>query len=195
MSILIQQKRRRSRVLQMSAMLAACISIAGAVLAGPLDDAKSAYRNRDYSTAQRLAGQAAQENPNDPGSYVVIGSARAKLGDKSGAREAWGNVLRLDPDLKSVKNKSGFMKAYQSVGGQASGGNGDTPSSAGAGNAGAAGSVAGVHRDDGVQGATGDRGLQVPDEQLGADLLAADVPLHQGLVLGLLDDPLDERPA
>ena len=34
--------------------------------------------------------------------------------------------------------------------------------------------------------------LEVRDEHVGADLLAAEVALHQGLVLGLLDDRLDQ---
>ena len=42
------------------------------------------------------------------------------LGDKSGAREAWGNVLRLDPNLNSVKEKASFLAAYRGVGGQVS---------------------------------------------------------------------------
>ena len=50
-----------------------------------------------------------------------------------------------------------------------------------------------VDRDDGVQRSPGDRELQVSDEELGVDVLATDVALHQRLVLGLLDDALDER--
>ena len=44
-----------------------------------------------------------------------------------------------------------------------------------------------------MQRAPGDRDLQVREEQPGVDLLAADVALHQRLVLGLLDDAFDER--
>ncbi|MBC8102005.1 MAG: hypothetical protein H7Z41_05395, partial [Cytophagales bacterium] len=107
-----------------AATLAACAALAGAAFAGPLDDAKSAYRSRDYAAAQRLAQQAAQENPNDPGSYVVIGSSSAKLGNRTAARDAWANVLRLDPDLNSVKDKAAFLRAYQGVGGRAAGNTG-----------------------------------------------------------------------
>lgn len=145
MNLLNSQKRERSRnrLLRVSALLAACISIAGAVLAGPLNDAKSAYRSRDYTTAQKLAEQAIQANPNDPDPYVVLGSASAKLGDKSGAQEAWGNVLRLDPDLKSVKDKSGFLTAYRGVGGQVSQGSGNSQPSANSNGSGATGAAAG----------------------------------------------------
>ncbi len=52
-----------------------------------------------------------------------------------------------------------------------------------------------AHRDHREERRAGDRGLQVLDEHLGGDLLALEVAVHQGLVLGLLDDPLDERAA
>lgn len=47
----------------------------------------------------------------------------------------------------------------------------------------------------GVEGAPGDRRLQIPDEGLDVDLLAAEVAVHQGLVLALGDDGLDEAGA
>ena len=40
-----------------------------------------------------------------------------------------------------------------------------------------------------------DRPLEVLDQQRAVDLLAADVALHQGLVLGLLDHALDQGAA
>jgi hypothetical protein len=43
-----------------------------------------------------------------------------------------------------------------------------------------------------VRGTPGDRELEVGQEQPGVDRLATDVALHQRLVLGLLDDALDE---
>jgi hypothetical protein len=51
----------------------------------------------------------------------------------------------------------------------------------------------GVDRHHRVERAARDRPFQVLDEQLRVDVLAADVALHQRLVLGLLDDALDER--
>ncbi len=50
----------------------------------------------------------------------------------------------------------------------------------------------GQHR---VEAAERHRLLQVRDEHLGVDLLAGQVPVHEGLVLALLDDPLDELAA
>ena len=47
----------------------------------------------------------------------------------------------------------------------------------------------GQHR---VEGAAGDGLLQVRDQRLDVDLLAAEVAVHQGLVLALGDDPLDQ---
>ena len=46
-----------------------------------------------------------------------------------------------------------------------------------------------------VERAPGDGGLQVVDQDLGVDLLTGQVPVHEGLVLALLDDRLDERGA
>lgn len=43
-----------------------------------------------------------------------------------------------------------------------------------------------------MEGAARDRPLQVVDEGLQVDLLAAQVAVHEGLVLALGDDPLDE---
>ena len=43
-----------------------------------------------------------------------------------------------------------------------------------------------------MEGAAGDGGLQVVDQRGGVDLLAAEVALHERLVLGLLDDPLEQ---
>ena len=47
-------------------------------------------------------------------------------------------------------------------------------------------------RDDGVERRAGHRPLEVGDQQLDVDLLAAEVAVHQGLVLGLLDHALDQ---
>ena len=44
-----------------------------------------------------------------------------------------------------------------------------------------------------VEVAAGDRRLQVGDEGVVPDVLAGEVAVHQGLVLGLGDDPLDQR--
>ena len=41
----------------------------------------------------------------------------------------------------------------------------------------------------------GHRGLEVLDDRLGRDVLALEVAVEEGVVLGLLDDRLDERPA
>ena len=51
------------------------------------------------------------------------------------------------------------------------------------------GDADGEHR---VEGAAGDGGLEVVDEHLEVDVLATEVAVHQGLVLGLRDDPLDQ---
>lgn len=45
---------------------------------------------------------------------------------------------------------------------------------------------------DGVEGAPGDRPLQVVDQGLDVDVLAAEVAVHEALVLALGDDPLDQ---
>ena len=50
---------------------------------------------------------------------------------------------------------------------------------------------AAAHRDHREEGAAGHRLLQILDQLV--DLFAAEVALHQRLVLGLLDDPLDQR--
>ena len=47
----------------------------------------------------------------------------------------------------------------------------------------------------GMERAPGDRLLQVVDEHLGVEVLAAEVAVHEGLVLALGDDPFDERVA
>jgi MoxR-like ATPase len=48
-------------------------------------------------------------------------------------------------------------------------------------------------RDDRVEVALGDRLLQVGHQGVGRDLLAAQVAVHEGLVLALGDDALDQR--
>ncbi len=53
----------------------------------------------------------------------------------------------------------------------------------------------GADRDDREEGGAGDGRLEVLGQHVGGDLLAAEVPVHQGLVLGLLDDALDQRAA
>ena len=50
----------------------------------------------------------------------------------------------------------------------------------------------GADRDDRVERAARDGRLQVVDERGDLDVLALEVALHERLVLGLLDDPLDE---
>lgn len=47
-------------------------------------------------------------------------------------------------------------------------------------------------REDGVEGAPGDGPFQIGDEGGDVDVLAAEVAVHQGLVLALGDDPLDQ---
>ena len=54
---------------------------------------------------------------------------------------------------------------------------------------------AAAHGDHREEGAAGDRLLQILDQHLLVDLFAAEVALHQRLVLGLLDDSLDQRAA
>jgi hypothetical protein len=55
--------------------------------------------------------------------------------------------------------------------------------------------VGGVHRQYRVERAPRHRALEVLDQHRAVDLLAADVPLHQRLVLRLLDHRLDQRTA
>ena len=50
-------------------------------------------------------------------------------------------------------------------------------------------------RDHRVERAAGDRGLQVVDQGGDLEVLAAEVAVHERLVLGLLDDALDQRSA
>ena len=47
----------------------------------------------------------------------------------------------------------------------------------------------------GVERASGHCLLEILDEYVGADLLAAEVAVHEALVFALGDDPLDERVA
>ncbi len=55
------------------------------------------------------------------------------------------------------------------------------------------GAVGGRRRGQyGMEGAPGDRRLQIPDERFDVDLLAAQIAVHEGLVLALGDDPLDQ---
>ncbi len=89
-----------------------------AAYAGPYDDARAAYSARNYTEAARILEAETQADPNTPRNYVLLGSVRAKQGDRNGAREAWGNVLRLDPELRSVKDNEGFLRAYRQAGGQ-----------------------------------------------------------------------------
>ena len=53
----------------------------------------------------------------------------------------------------------------------------------------------GADGDDGEEGTARDGGLEVVDEQVEVDVLATHVAVHQALVLGLLDDALDQRAA
>lgn len=109
---------KASGMLRVAAVLAAFVAVASVAFAGPYQDAQKAYARGDYPTALRLAQQAVQENPNEPRAYVALGTVERKLGDAKAARDAWSNVFRLDPTLRSVNNKAGFLQAYQAVGGQ-----------------------------------------------------------------------------
>ena len=60
---------------------------------------------------------------------------------------------------------------------------------------GAAATVEGTDRDHRVQPGAGHRGLEVLDQQVLVDELAAEIAVHQRLVLGLLDHRLDEGAA
>jgi hypothetical protein len=53
----------------------------------------------------------------------------------------------------------------------------------------------GVPRDHREQAGGGDGCLEVGDEDLDVDLLTAEVAVHQGLILGPLDDRLDQLAA
>lgn len=46
--------------------------------------------------------------------------------------------------------------------------------------------------EDGVEGAPGDGPFEVGDQRLDVDVLAVEIAVHQGLVLALGDDPLDQ---
>ena len=97
--------------------LLALVVTAAAALAGPLQDADRLYRQRDYQGALRALRQAEREEPNNPSVYVALGATLRRLNDDNGAREAWDNVLRLDPELRSVRDDQGFLRAYRAVGG------------------------------------------------------------------------------
>ena len=47
----------------------------------------------------------------------------------------------------------------------------------------------------GIKGPAGHRRLQIADQDLRSDFLAAEIPVHQRLVLALRDDPFDQRAA
>lgn len=102
------------------ALLALTLSLTAVALAGPLDDAQTAYRQGNYPTAKRFAEQAISQNESDPRAYVALGTILRKQGDEAGAKSAWDNVLRLDPSLRSVKDDKGFLRAYEAVGGNRS---------------------------------------------------------------------------
>ena len=57
-----------------------------------------------------------------------------------------------------------------------------------------AGAGVDAHGHDRVEGAAGDGGEQRLLDDLEADLLPAEVAVEEGVVLGLLDDPLEEGP-
>lgn len=117
-------------------LLALC-TVLPAALAGPYEDARSRFRQGDYQGALTLIRQVQQADPDNPRNYVLLGSTLAKLGDRNGAREAWGKVLELDPNLRSVRDNEGFLRAYRSVGGRLPSGQG-TPRPSSAGNIGQA---------------------------------------------------------
>ncbi|MBC8141475.1 MAG: hypothetical protein H7Y38_08550 [Armatimonadetes bacterium] len=101
------------------ALLAVTLSLTAAVFAGPLEDADRAYRGGNYVAAEQYARKAVSETPENPSAYVALGKILKKSGDTAGAKQAWDNVLRLDPRLSSVKDDAGFLKAYRSIGGTA----------------------------------------------------------------------------
>ncbi|MBC8137411.1 MAG: hypothetical protein H8F28_16140 [Fibrella sp.] len=102
------------------ALLALTLSLSAVAFAGPIEDSQRAYRRGDYPSAKRYAEQAISANGSDPRAYVALGTILRKQGDDAGAKSAWDNVIRLDPNLRSVKDDKGFLRAYQAVGGNPS---------------------------------------------------------------------------
>jgi tetratricopeptide (TPR) repeat protein len=122
--------RGLSRAARWGAPLAAVVLLAGAAFAGPYEDADRAFRARDYAAAARYARQGIEQSPNDVRLYTALGAALHKQGDNAGAREAWDNVFRLDPNLRSIRDDAGFLRAYRSVGGTMAPGGGSGQRSA-----------------------------------------------------------------
>lgn len=86
--------------------------------AGPYEDAEARYRAGDYRGALALLQQAQQLTPDDPRVYAAQGKTYRRLNDNAAAVQAYSEVLRLDPRLNSIKDKQGFLKAYQQLGGK-----------------------------------------------------------------------------
>lgn len=99
------------------ALFVAVFALAGAALAGPVEDARTAFRQGDFQAALAHSERAVSEQPTNPTGFLFLGSSRAKLGDREGAREAWARVLQLDPKLESVGNDDAFLREYRRVGG------------------------------------------------------------------------------
>ena len=83
-----------------------------------LRQADKAYRGGDYKQALTLIEQAEQSEGTNPVVYQAKGSTLRKLGDTDGARTAWEKMVQLDPNLRTVRNKDGFRRAFAEVGGQ-----------------------------------------------------------------------------
>lgn len=99
------------------ALVALTLSLSAAVLAGPLDDAQDAYKRGDYPAARQYAEAAVRSDANNPRAYVALGTILRKQGDMAGAKAAWDNVFRLDPQLRTVSADAKFLNAYRAVGG------------------------------------------------------------------------------
>ena len=86
--------------------------------AGPYEDANALYKAGDYKSALTLLQQAQRETPDDPRVFAGLGKTYRKLGDNASALKAYTEVVRLDPNLTSIGDKSGFLSVFRSLGGK-----------------------------------------------------------------------------
>lgn len=63
-----------------------------------------AFEREKFEQAVRLYESAAETRRKTPDLFFNLGQARAKMGDRQGAREAWERVLELDPNDEAARH-------------------------------------------------------------------------------------------
>lgn len=100
-------------------LLALLCMVAATAFAGPYEDAVRQYAQRDYRAAVQSLQEARRADPDNPKIYIGLGKSYRKLGDDDAARQAYDELIRLDPTLRSVpaNEREAFVRAYRSIGG------------------------------------------------------------------------------